>query len=125
MKRLLVQPLFTLVLGGLFGLHGIAWLESHTPLFSQPDAIEQVLEIEDELAEDSFGSGGPAGTGLDSDGIPEHLPIPAEAFFNLAQARTVFHCRCTSIRQSQVNLLNSFLAPDFFILFNTYQGYLA
>lgn len=125
MKRLLVQPLFTLVLNGFFGLHGIAWLESHTPLFSQPDAMEQVLEIEDELAEDSFGAGGPTGADFDDGGTPEQLPIPAEAFFDLVPARAVFLRRYISIRQSQENLINSFQAPDFFILFHTYQGYLS
>lgn len=126
MSRLLVQSLFILVLGGISGLNASLWVDTRTPLLSQTEAVELVLEIEDELNEESGGSGGDSGADLDDESrAPDHQSAFSEVFFGADRAHAAFLCRCASIRQSQVNLCNSFRVPAFFILFHSYQGYLS
>jgi len=124
MKRHFTQYLLILVLSGIFGLNAVAWINNHASVLEQPDGTEQV-EWSDEMAENSPELDGPEG--------PEHgAPHHANGLFWYSDAAnsTDFSypsliCRSAAIRQSQLNLLNSFQAPAIFILFNTYQGYLS
>ena len=121
--KLLVQSLFILVLAGISGTNVAAWCNSHIPLHSQADEMEVVVELEENAPENS----GSSGDGFKTDGGEStvQLSIPSEAFFCLLPARTLSTGCAASIRQFKVNLLNSFRAPAFFILFHSFQGYLS
>ncbi|MCC6279046.1 MAG: hypothetical protein IT262_00495 [Saprospiraceae bacterium] len=93
------------------------------PLLSQLDEMEVILEQEEVSPEDSGSSGG-GFNGGDND-APVQIPLPSEAFFSLEQANTLLPGRAAAFRQYQVNLLNSFRAPAFFILYHSFQGYLS
>lgn len=123
MNRLLTQSLFLLTLTGIFGWNAAFGIHSRTSLFEQLDDTEQVVEIEEGVEDESFGSDGSAGFG-DGD-LPERLTTPGTALFQINQTSVRLFSLSASIRQSQVNLLNSFRAPAIFILFHSYQGYLS
>ncbi|HAD13275.1 MAG TPA: hypothetical protein DCF33_12660 [Saprospirales bacterium] len=128
MNRLLLQSLFVLLFTGMFGSNALARMSGEAPLPGQLCSIEQVLEAETEPADESCGPEDLSGSGFGPGG--DHLPSGCQPFFGSAFAE--FHScfagcigQSASIRQSQVNLLNSFHAPAMFILFHSYQGYLS
>jgi hypothetical protein len=116
MSRSSVQFLFILFLSCSFGFNAIRLVQGHYAAFSQAQALEQVLEIDDDAEDETDGPGG------DED------HEPATGWFRPLFTNTLAHCAsypAASIRQSHLNFVNSFQAPAFFILFNSYQGYLS
>ena len=93
------------------------WADSHTLAISQPDGMEQVMEIDDESLDESEGEG---------DWFTSGLPPDNFAFSgNFSLIYYALPQNFSSIRQSQINLLSSFHELPLFILFNSYQGYLS
>lgn len=126
MKRLFLQSLFIFAFTSIFGANAVSWMHAEAVLLGQLGNIEQVLELEQEPADESFDSEDFSGSGFDDDDNNSGFsPIPKAAFSNPHQACPGLICQYTSIRQSQANLRNSLNAPARFILFHSFQGYLS
>lgn len=121
--KLFVRSLFILVLAGFSCSNAAAWLHGHMPLLDQTDALEVLIEQEEESHEDSGSLDERLNT--DAGNGPGPVLFPLEAFYYPRLALSLSPCHAAAVRQFLVNLLNSFRTPALFILFNTYQGYLS
>lgn len=124
MKNQFLQFLFILLLSGTMGSSAVRWVDSHWTAIGQADEPGQMVEMEAEFEDDTTDSDEFDGSGADGDFVFD-LPSATESHCCLNRAQTGLLSLSASIRQSQVNLFDSFQAPARFILFNTYQGYLS
>gem|GEM_PF-3668275 len=115
--KILIRSLFVLVLAGISCFIIAACLDGQFRLISHMEEIKVAIGQQDESPEDSDG----LREGFNTDGGCNRapLPFPFEALFYREQTHTATLCQAVTIRQFQVNLLNSFRAPAMFILFHT------
>jgi hypothetical protein len=110
LNRLILQFLIVLFVTGLSGSNALVRMNGEAPLPGQLCNIEQVLEAETE----SFGPEDLTDSGFDpgSDHITGVQPFFGSAYIDLHICCTGLICQMASIRQSQVNLLNSFAQTE-------------